>query len=198
MNAAFAIWRDRIAPVFDVARYVRLVDISSGLVVQDEEFSSANAMEAGRISNLNGWNVRVLVCGAISRSLLDMISASGIHVFPFIAGNIEEIIHAWIEGKLYENVYSMPGCGGRGLRCRNMGILEKDRGPHMMKRQNQGGWGGCISQSGDGRTAGSSDTAGNPSGVCICPKCGQRKPHRRGEPCFKQTCPQCGSVMTRG
>lgn len=35
-------------------------------------------------------------------------------------------------------------------------------------------------------------------GFCVCPSCGYRTPHVRGTPCYQQTCPKCGSRMTRG
>lgn len=34
-------------------------------------------------------------------------------------------------------------------------------------------------------------------GVCICPKCGTKKKHERGKPCYKIKCPKCGTKMTR-
>jgi hypothetical protein len=40
--------------------------------------------------------------------------------------------------------------------------------------------------------------ATGPSGSCKCPKCGYSMPHVRGIPCYQQTCPKCGSRMTRG
>lgn len=55
----------------------------------------------------------------------------------------------------------------------------------------RGGRGG----SGRGRTGG---FAAGPSGNCICPNCGYTISHVRGIPCFQQTCPKCGSRMTRG
>ena len=36
-----------------------------------------------------------------------------------------------------------------------------------------------------------------PGGNCICPKCGTRKAHQRGQPCMNRQCPNCGSRMTR-
>lgn len=36
-----------------------------------------------------------------------------------------------------------------------------------------------------------------PGGTCVCPNCGERKPHERGIPCFDQKCPKCGAAMTR-
>jgi len=32
-------------------------------------------------------------------------------------------------------------------------------------------------------------------GYCICPKCGERIAHVRGEPCRSLSCPKCGRKM---
>jgi hypothetical protein len=37
-----------------------------------------------------------------------------------------------------------------------------------------------------------------PSGNCICPSCGAKRPHKVGVPCYNETCPKCGSKMIRG
>ncbi|MBN2380281.1 ferredoxin [candidate division WOR-3 bacterium] len=34
-------------------------------------------------------------------------------------------------------------------------------------------------------------------GYCICPKCGEKIPHRRGVRCIDERCPKCGTVMLR-
>jgi len=40
--------------------------------------------------------------------------------------------------------------------------------------------------------------AAGPGGSCVCPSCGYSTPHVIGAPCYQQTCPKCGSRMTRG
>ncbi len=34
-------------------------------------------------------------------------------------------------------------------------------------------------------------------GQCVCPQCGERTTHIRGQQCNEQKCPKCGSLMTR-
>jgi len=58
-------------------------------------------------------------------------------------------------------------------------------------RRGRGGGGGR----GRGRMGG---FAAGPGGSCMCPSCGYRTPHVIGTPCYQQTCPKCGSRMTRG
>lgn len=53
-----------------------------------------------------------------------------------------------------------------------------------------------------GRGRGLKRGRGGRSGVgppshCICPVCGEERPHEPGVPCFKQVCSKCGSPMTR-
>jgi hypothetical protein len=47
-----------------------------------------------------------------------------------------------------------------------------------------------------GRMGGNRAGAG-PSGYCVCPKCGERVPHRVGTPCYEMECPKCGAKMVR-
>lgn len=47
---------------------------------------------------------------------------------------------------------------------------------------------------GRGRMGGS---AAGPGGKCKCPKCGNKEPQIRGQPCMNKKCPKCGTLMTR-
>lgn len=57
-----------------------------------------------------------------------------------------------------------------------------------------GGGGGRARGGGRGRMGGFS---AGPGGECICPSCGKTVSHSAGTPCSSQTCPACGTVMTR-
>ena len=129
-KTAFTHWDDRIAPVFDVARQVRVVETESGRIVAEREESLADGPPAQKVSRLAELGVGTLVCGAISRNLREMVVARGIRVVPFVAGDLREIVEAWLNGHLDRDVFAMPGCcrrgrgGGRGVCGMRKGGLE--------------------------------------------------------------------------
>jgi ferredoxin len=58
------------------------------------------------------------------------------------------------------------------------------------------GGGQGMGSRGVGSGVGAGRTAG-PSGVCVCPNCGNRETHRPGQPCYQMQCPVCGIRMRR-
>lgn len=214
MRAAFATWQQRIAPVFDVARQVHLVDADAGRVVSESDRSLPDDLPLLRARHLVELEIGELVCGAISRPLHAMVASLGIRVVPFITGDLREVIQAWLAGGLASDRYAMPGCWGRGMclwsqRGPNReGLMMSGRGPGGGGRGagqggGQGGGQGCRRgsgqrQGGRGAGRGGGPASRDPGGVCVCAQCGHQEPHRRGEPCAQKPCPKCGSVMTRG
>jgi len=59
----------------------------------------------------------------------------------------------------------------------------------------QGGGRGQGQGGGRGRMGGRGLGTG---GDCVCPSCGTRVAHQRGNPCNQRACPKCGAMMTRG
>ena len=128
-KAAFAYWDTRIAPVFDNARQLYLVEAgTNGLTAETREVL-ANDLPAQKALRLAELAVDTLVCGAISRSLHEMVSAYGIRVIPFVTGEMDEIIEAWHMGKLHEDTFAMPGC--RQQRRSLHQCIRQRRGHHF-------------------------------------------------------------------
>lgn len=202
MKAAFASWNQRIAPVFDVARRIHLVQADNGRIVKESEASLQSDQPALVARQLAEWGIETLVCGAISHSLHCFIVAHGIEVIPFRSGDLHAVIAAWLSGELAKrDQYLMPGCGRHGCRQRGgslfhhqevvvFGRKRSGQGPGDGSRRGGGERGG-----GHGRTGGSQ--AAGPDGECVCPSCGHREPHQRGVPCTERNCPQCHAPMTR-
>lgn len=216
MKTAFAHWDNRIAPVFDTAQQIHLVEAETGrgrIIAETEEILTED-LPVQKALRLVEWGVGTLVCGAISRPMHVLITAYGIQVVPFVAGGLREVIQAWLQDELNNNAFVMPGCCGR-RRCRGLQGLHEEES-HMKENQQDGqgqgrggqGQGGGKGQGGgrgqgrgkgrgqgQGRMGGAQ--AGSVAGNCLCPECGHREPHKRGEPCVERKCPKCGAAMTR-
>jgi len=220
-RAAFAVWNHRIAPVFDVAHQIHLVAVESGRVVSETKESLPEDGGAGKALRLTELGVDTLVCGAISRSMQVMVASYGIRTVPFVAGDLRQIIEAWVSGELEQKLFAMPGCCARDrgrIRRRSAGEQEVQAmngkgkggtgigGGRGQGRSGQGGGGGGQGggRGGQGRGGGGRGLgrmggakAAGPTGECVCSKCGHREPHMRGVPCTQQQCPKCGASMTR-
>jgi predicted Fe-Mo cluster-binding NifX family protein len=116
MKTAFATWNNRIAPVFDVARHIHIVEAESGRIVREAREELTDDVPAHKALHLAELDISTLVCGAISRPLQAMVAAYGIRVVPFVAGDLREVIEAWHSNRLKKDIFAMPGCRGRGMQ----------------------------------------------------------------------------------
>jgi len=127
MRIALTIWSNRISPVFDVAQNLLLINIDKGEETVRSYLSLAEMTPQLKIEILKKNSVEVVLCGAISRFLLGLLTASGIKVEPWISGDIEEVIQAVLQDKISDPRYRMPGC------CRLRG-----NGMHHERRRKRG------------------------------------------------------------
>lgn len=119
MRIALAIWEGRISPVFDVSRRMLILDVEHGVIIgkSQETLTSDNpALKAARLSEIG---VHTLICGAVSRQVEDILATYGIETIPFIAGDVEQVEMAYMNGDLMESSFKMPGCNVRRESFRN-------------------------------------------------------------------------------
>jgi len=124
-KTAFAYWDNRIAPVFDIARQIHVVEAESGRIVAETEEVLADDLPVQKVIRLAELGIGTPVCGAISRPLHEMVAAYSIEVIPFVAGDLREIIQAWLNDNLEHDTFVMPGCCGRGRRRGMRGVNEE-------------------------------------------------------------------------
>ena len=118
MKIALPIWNGRISPVFDTARELLVVEAQDGKEIARSRQALDGSVLPQRAARLAELRVDVLLCGAISRPMAGMLAASGIKVVPFVAGDVEEVVAAYLAGRFPEQRFAMPGCCGRGFRFR--------------------------------------------------------------------------------
>ncbi len=118
MRVALTAWDGRISPVFDTARHLQIVDVEGGLPMGRVEEPLEECLPDRRVARLGALKVDALICGAISRPLADMVQTAGIQLVPFVAGPVEEVLHAFVNGSLPTGMFQMPGCCGGRRRFR--------------------------------------------------------------------------------
>ncbi|MBA7687268.1 hypothetical protein ES703_95729 [subsurface metagenome] len=126
MKIAIPVYGGNISNVFDFAHRLLLVDIENGREVNQSEVELKAESLPQRAGQLKNLGVDVLVCGAISRALAYMVTASGIEVLAFVTGRVDDVLEAYLTDQLAKPQFSMPGCWpgaregfGRGRRrCR--------------------------------------------------------------------------------
>jgi predicted Fe-Mo cluster-binding NifX family protein len=119
MRVAMPTWNDRVSPVFDAARHLLVVDVEDNAEVSRSEAVFEETALPRRAERLAYLGVNVLICGAISKPLEQMVAALGMTVIPHTCGPVEEVLRAFLSGQLAEQAFLMPGCGRRrGLRGR--------------------------------------------------------------------------------
>lgn len=135
MRIALTVWNGRIAPLFDVAGTLQLAEITVGSAAEQKELSlPAGAGIMQRMSFLSEHRVSVLICGAVSRQVHRMLELSGIEVFSFISGDVEDVLNAFLSGSLHEESFRMPGCGMGRCRGAGKGAGHKGQGKNRGSR----------------------------------------------------------------
>ena len=113
MNVAIPILDERVSPVFDVAQSVILVELDGVRELRRQTVAMHSQDLTRRVDELSQHDVNVLICGAISRPLEAMVVAAGIRVIPQTCGAVEEVVQAFVAGRLNDRAFLMPGCCGR-------------------------------------------------------------------------------------
>lgn len=113
MNLAIPIWQKRVSPVFDTAEHLLILEISDGREVSRVTYPIGDLNPSLRAKRLAELHVDVLVCGAISRPLANMLFASGIRTIPWISGNVDDVIPHYLDGRPLDGRFLMPGCRRR-------------------------------------------------------------------------------------
>jgi predicted Fe-Mo cluster-binding NifX family protein len=109
MRIAIPVWEDKISPVLDAA--------SKLLIVENEAQAESSRFEAHlfeqdmsqRCSFIRGLDLDVLICGAVSRQLSEMLKASGIKIISGISGPAEDVLKAYLKEGLLHSGFFMPG-----------------------------------------------------------------------------------------
>ena len=131
-----------------------------GVLRADQQL--AEGAPVRRAVQLAEAGIGVLVCGAISRTLHELLTARGIIVLPFLAGDLREIVACWVDGRLPGEALVMPGCRRRRGGARPDGPVHTAI-TGVGRRRRRAGGGPLSRKSADSSDALSPDQSGGPA-----------------------------------
>ena len=117
MKVAVPVWSDRVSPVFDVAKHLLVVDIEGDTEVGRVNAAIEETRSGPRAKRVAQLGVNVLICGAVSMPLEDMLVSAGVRVILHVCGPVEEVLQTFVSGRLSDQ-FLMPGCCGQRRRVR--------------------------------------------------------------------------------
>jgi len=118
MKVAVTVWENRISPLFDATRTLLIVDIHNRVVTQKKLVPFDCVSPFSRAATLEDLGVSTLICGGVSDFFADLIEARNIHIIPFVAGRVDEVIDAYLRNVLCRKKFRMPGCGGKRFKIK--------------------------------------------------------------------------------
>jgi predicted Fe-Mo cluster-binding NifX family protein len=122
MKIAIPTWNGRVSPVFDTASRLLVAEAGERGEYSRFETDISEHFLPSKVMRLTGLGIDTLICGAISRSLADMVTTAGISLVPWISGMVEDVLQAFLSETLFDLRYAMPGSPGpwgRGQRGRH-------------------------------------------------------------------------------
>jgi predicted Fe-Mo cluster-binding NifX family protein len=118
MKIVIPLFIDRISPRFDFAPTLRLLNIEGNKIVESREVSCEGWNDSERVSKLRELGVDTLICGGLPNHLMGLLNHNGIKVIPWVAGNANEALTLFLQGRLNSGMALCPGRRGRKRLCR--------------------------------------------------------------------------------
>ena len=112
-KVAVPVFRSRVAPVFDSCLRVWVIHIEGDVQTEKNELHLFGVSPAERVRALTREGVTTLICGGISEGLHTLLKSLGVYVVCGIAGQVEEVLAAFMSNRLGDPEFYMPGRRGK-------------------------------------------------------------------------------------
>jgi len=98
----------------DTASRLLVVETEAGRVIKREYFVLPDLRLSSLTEFVVDLGIDTLICGAISRPLFSRLLSSKVGIYPWITGEVEDVLKAYLDNELSDERFLAPGFG----RCR--------------------------------------------------------------------------------
>ena len=113
MKIAIPVFGTRISPRFDCAREFLIVTAENGEVIARQGLQADAWSPLIRIRKLSSLGIDTLICSGIDRASWRHLKFSGIRIYSWVTGEVEDALRCLFKGELESGI--MTGHGGH--RC---------------------------------------------------------------------------------
>jgi predicted Fe-Mo cluster-binding NifX family protein len=103
------IFQERVSPVFDSCKRLLVIDVEAGKEIERKEIYLDNLTLAERVSIIRRLGAAVVICGGISETLNQQIDDLHIELINGVAGDVNEVVWAFLCNGLDDPRFFMPG-----------------------------------------------------------------------------------------
>jgi hypothetical protein len=167
--------RSRVAPVLNWCSTVLIVPRGATRAEEGFEIRIVDMKPFQMLRELRERTVRTLICGALTEDLLAQGERLGINVIYGVAGEIADVFRAFLENRLDDEAFRLPGCPWGRNRGRAGGEGTRGRGGRATEA-------GVASE-------------GEVSPGCVCPRCGTKYTGPTEAPDPFPICPNCACPL---
>lgn len=97
---AIPIFGNRISPRLDYTESLQLITVENGVIESLETIKLIAHNNLEKINMLIRLHPNVIICDGVSEISFEKLIKNNINVFPWIHGNVDEVIDKYLKGQL--------------------------------------------------------------------------------------------------
>ncbi len=113
---AVPVHQERISPLMDVAKKFAIFELEDGEIRQKLLIDIHADVEPYRVEKLKEIGVTLIICGAASGFISNLIVERGIRLISWASGPVDEVIERYINNEIISCCAGAPGLGRRRRR----------------------------------------------------------------------------------
>ena len=106
---AIPIFQKRVSPVLDSCRHLLVIDTKQGVEMDRETVYLDEMPLAERCDLFVKLGIEIVICGGVSETFANMLTGVNIRLFNGIAGDMDDVITAFLGERLDKPQFYMPG-----------------------------------------------------------------------------------------
>ena len=118
-KVAIPVFGGRISPVLETCLCVSVIEIEEHCEIGRDEIRLGGLGLQERLKIFQEAGIDILICGGISEYVYQLFENANIQVISGIAGDLEEVLQAFKNGRLEQAFFYMPGyCGKKMVKAK--------------------------------------------------------------------------------